>query len=124
VVFTGDVFDEDITRASSGGREAATAARRRYERNGIPIDELRHVQDEGPDGTILPGCLKVYLPPPTGRFGMVFKLAIAETGARLRYLAFGVRHQPKGSHALTVYDIAHARLLEIVAVDLRDDDAS
>jgi hypothetical protein len=124
VVFTGDVFDEDVARASSGGRAAAKTARRRYERSGIPVEELRHVQDEGPDGTILPGCLKVYLPPPAGRFGMVFMLAIAETGARLRYLAFGVRHQPKDSHALTVYDIAHARLLEITAKDLRDDDAS
>jgi hypothetical protein len=42
----------------------------------------------------------------------------------LRYLAFGVRHQPNGSHALTVYDVAHARLLEITAKNLRDDDAS
>jgi hypothetical protein len=124
VVFTGNVFDEDIARASSGGREAANAARRRYERSGIPIGELRHVQGEGPDGTMLPGCLKVYLPPPAGRFGMVFMLAIAEAGALLRYLAFGVRHQPKGSHALTVYDIAHARLLEITDEDLRDEDAS
>jgi hypothetical protein len=28
----------------------------------------------------------------------------------LRYLAFGVRHHPKGSHAETVYEIAHRRL--------------
>lgn len=119
VVFTDDAFDEDIARASSGSRTAAQAARQRYERDGIPIGELREVQDEGRDGTILPKCLKVYLPPPDGRFGMVFKLVIDETGAWLRYLAFGVRHHPKGSHAPTVYEIAHARLHEIRAADLR-----
>jgi hypothetical protein len=28
----------------------------------------------------------------------------------LRVLAFGVRHQPRDAHALTVYEIAHRRL--------------
>lgn len=110
VVFTDNAFDEDIARAGSGGRDAAEAARQRYEHDGVPVDKLRHTQDEGPDGTILPKCLKVYLPPPDGRFGMVFELVIAETGALLRYLAFGVRHHPKDSHAPTVYEIAHRRL--------------
>lgn len=110
VVFSDDAFDEDIARASSAPRAAAEAARRRYEQDGVPVNELRHVQDEGPDGTILPRCLKVYLPPPDGRFGMVFQLAIEESGARLRYLAFGVRHHPKGSHALSVYEVASRRL--------------
>jgi hypothetical protein len=110
VVFTDDAFDEDIAHAGSGGRGTAETARQRYEENGVPVDELRHVQDEGPDGTILPRCLKVYLPPPDGRFGMVFEFAIYETGARLRYLAFGVRHHPRGSHALTVYEVADRRL--------------
>jgi hypothetical protein len=110
VVFADDPFNEDIARAGSSGRAAAETARQRYERDGVPIDELRHVQDEGPDGTILPGCLKVYLPPPDGRFGMVFALVIGETGAWLRYLAFGVRHHPKDSHTPTVYELAHRRL--------------
>ena len=51
VVFADDAFDEDIARASSGGREAAKVARERYERDCVPVDELRRVQDEGPDGT-------------------------------------------------------------------------
>lgn len=110
VVFTDDAFDEDVARAGSGGRAAAEVARQRYERDGVPVDELREVQDEGRDGTILPNCLKVYLPRPNGRFGIVFKLVIDETGAWLRYLAFGVRHHPKDSHAPTVYEIAHQRL--------------
>jgi hypothetical protein len=109
VVFTDDAFDEDIAHAGSGDRAVAEAARRRYERDGAPIGELRKVEAEGRDGTILPGCLKVYLPAPDGRFGMVFKLEIRGTGW-LRYLAFGVRHHPKGSRAPTVYEIARRRL--------------
>jgi hypothetical protein len=119
VAFADDAFDEDIARAGSGGREVAEAARHAYERDGVPVDELRRVQDEGPDGTILPGCLKVYLPPPDGRFGIVFKLAIDETGARLQFLAFGARHHPQDSHAPTVYDIAHARRQETTAKNLQ-----
>ncbi len=119
VAFADDAFDEDIARAGSGGREAAETARQAYEHGGVPVDELRRVQDEGRDGTILPGCLKVYLPPPDGRFGIVFKLAIDETGARLQFLAFGTRHHPHGSHAPTVYDTAHARLRETTAKNLR-----
>jgi hypothetical protein len=77
VVFTDDAFDEDIAHAGSGDRAVAEAARRRYERDGAPIGELRKVEAEGRDGTILPGCLNVYLPAPDGRFGMVFKLEIS-----------------------------------------------
>ncbi len=110
VAFTDDAFSEDIARGDGGGRAVAEAARKRYEQDGVPVDELRHAQDEGPDRTTLPACLKVYLPPPAGRFGMVFELVIHDTGARLRYLAFGTRHHPKESHALTVYEIAHRRL--------------
>jgi hypothetical protein len=109
VVFSDDAFDEDVAHASSGGRAAADVARQIYERHGVPIGELREVQDEGRDGTILPGCMKVYLPPPDGDFGMVFKLEIRDTGARLRYLAFGLRH-PTGPGALSVYEVADQRL--------------
>lgn len=81
----------------------------------MPFNGLRNCDAEGRDGTSLSGCVKVYLPPPAGRFGMVFVLVIAASGPRLRYLAFGVRHHPAGSHAPTVYEIAHRRLREITA---------
>jgi hypothetical protein len=110
VAFSDDAFDDDIAHASSGSAAAAQAARQRYERDGVPVGELREVQDEGRDGTILPGCMKVYLPAPDGRFGMVFKLEIRDTGAWLRYLAFGVRHHPRDSNALSVYEVASRRL--------------
>lgn len=71
----------------------------------------------------MPGCAKVYLPPPIGKFGMVFAIKRQQGQLVLAYLAFGVRHHLKGSHALTVYQIAHRRLHEITAKDLRSKDA-
>jgi len=35
---------------------------------------------------------------------------VVEKKIVVRYLAFGVRHHPKESHAETVYQIAHRRL--------------
>jgi hypothetical protein len=49
VRFDSDAWDKDIARAGSGGRAAAEAARDNYEREGVPVEELREVQDEGPD---------------------------------------------------------------------------
>jgi hypothetical protein len=53
---------------------------------------------------------------------MVFAVKRQEGRLVLVYLGFGVRHHPKGSHALTVYQIAHRRLHEIIARDMRDKD--
>ena len=65
----------------------------------------------GSDGTELPNCAKVYLPPPAGRFGMVFNLTIDSDGRPvLGFLAFGVRHEPRDSHSATVYQLAHEPL--------------
>jgi hypothetical protein len=99
-----------MARTTPAGRDAAEAAKRRYETDGVPRSELRPCDPEGRDGTELPQCLKVYLLPPAGPFGMVFKFVIAAGGPRLDYLAFGVRHHPPGSNAPTVYEIAHRRL--------------
>jgi hypothetical protein len=42
---------------------------------------------------------------------MVFKIVVpADERPRLRYLAFGARHHPKGSNALTVYQLADQQL--------------
>lgn len=102
----------DMARTTPLGLEAAEAARRDYEANGVPRSDVRPCDAEGRDGTELPQCLKVYLPPPAGRFGMVFRFVIAGDGPRLDYLAFGVRHHPSESNAPTVYEIAHRRLHE------------
>jgi hypothetical protein len=50
------------------------------------------------------------LPPPAGRFGMVFQVEIVAGLGQLRYIAFGVRHHPRESNAESVYEVAHRRL--------------
>jgi hypothetical protein len=108
--FDPEAFREDMARTTPAGREAAEAARRRFGAGGVPRSELGSCDPEHRDGTKLPQCLKAYLPPPAGRFGMVFRFVISDDGPRLDYLAFGVRHHPADSSAPTVYDIAHRRL--------------
>jgi hypothetical protein len=111
VVFEGGFFEEDVRKAGEAGTKAAREARRDFERDGgVPNETLELCEAEGNEGTELPHCLKVYLPAPAGKFGMVLQLEIVEKRSRLRYLAFGVRHQPKGSHAESVYEVAHRRL--------------
>ncbi|HEX4731206.1 MAG TPA: hypothetical protein VH299_08040 [Solirubrobacterales bacterium] len=108
--FDPEAFREDMARTTPAGCDAAEAARRRYEAGGVPRSELRPCDPEHREGTRLPQCLKVYLPAPAGRFGMVFRFAIADDSPRLDYLAFGIRHHPPDSYAPTVYEFAHRRL--------------
>jgi hypothetical protein len=107
VVFDDQVFGEDLHRT---GGEIALATRHAYKRDGVPVADLRACHEEGRDATRLPGCLKVYLPRPAGRYGMVFTIERRAGRLLLAYLAFGVRHQPRDSHATTVYQLAHRRL--------------
>ena len=87
------IFQEDLAYTSVTGIAIARLTRHRYESKGIPVGELRLTEQKGPHAAVLPRCLKVYLPPPDGSFGMVFRLMIdGDTGsAHLRYLAFGQR---------------------------------
>lgn len=78
--------------------------------NGVPRSHLKRCDDEGRDGTHLPHCFKVYLPQPDGRFGMIFTIDRQADEPALVFLGFGIRHHPKGSHALNVYEIADRRL--------------
>ncbi|HYQ78504.1 MAG TPA: hypothetical protein VEP91_05260 [Solirubrobacterales bacterium] len=108
--FDAGAFREYVAGSSPVGQGAAEIARRDYEANGVPVSDLRPCDPEGRDGTVLPQCLKLYIPPPVGRFGMVFRFVVANDAPRLDYLAFGVRHHPAGANAPTVYEIAHRRL--------------
>jgi hypothetical protein len=99
-----DLLDEHLARSTPAGR-------REYERDGIPQSHLKACEPEGRDGTKLPDSVKVYLPHPDGPWGMVFKIVVpARERPRLRYLAFGARHHPKASNALTVYQLADRQL--------------
>lgn len=108
--FDDAAFSEDLKRTSEAGRQVAEAARREYEKDGVPIADLLLCEEEGPEGTVLQHCMKIYLPRPNGKFGMVLRIERRETNALLVYAAFGIRHHPRDSHAPTVYEIAHRRL--------------
>lgn len=110
VVFDEVAYAEDTVRSGRAGASVLRSARIRLERDGTAVSSLRRCEAEGRDGTRLPACFKVYLPEPDGKFGMVLALTGDELGLGLHYLAFGIRHHPKGSHAPTVYEIAHRRL--------------
>jgi hypothetical protein len=110
VLFDAAAFAEDLAAASARGRDVAAAARRDFEREGAPVGRLRPCLAEAADGTRLPNCVKTYLPWPDGRFGMVFAVERRSGQLVLAFLGFGVRHQPAGAHAASVYERAHRRL--------------
>jgi hypothetical protein len=112
VVFDDHFWWSDLSSTSARGREVATTTRRTYERAGCPVAALRRCDDLGSDGTQLAGCVKVYLPPPAGPFGMVPRIVRSGTATKLALLAFGVRHPPRHSHATSVYKVADRRLHE------------
>lgn len=109
-LFDDAAFAEDLRRASDAGEEVALAARREFEEEGIPVGSLLACDEEGPDGTELRHCMKLRLPPPNGKFGMVFRIEKQKGRSVLVFAAFGARHHPADSNALTVYEIAHRRL--------------
>jgi hypothetical protein len=110
VRFDDEAFAEDCDHATSRGKEVAEGARERLEQEGIPPGELRACEAGGQEGTRLPGCVKTYLPPPDGRWGMVLTGDTDTDGAPvLVYLAFGERH-PRRPWQLSVYQVAHRRL--------------
>lgn len=111
VAFDELAWQEDLRTAAKSVRRIAGETRRRLEREGQAVDDLFACDEEARDGTSLPGCVKVYVPPPGGPMGLVYRVAKnAEGRFYLDHLAFGVRHQPPGSGAPTVYEIAHKRL--------------
>lgn len=110
VLFNEGAFAEDTMRSGRAGAGALRDARSEFEVEGVEMRSLRRCDPEGRDGTRLPACLKIYLPPPNGKFGMVFRFVRDSDGLALRYLAFGVRHHPRASKAPTVYEVAHRRL--------------
>jgi hypothetical protein len=86
-------------------------ARADYEAGGVLVGALRACDPEGPGGTALESCVKVYLPAPAGPHGMVFRIA-RQRGGRLglAYLAFALRHPGPDMRQPSVYEVAHRRL--------------
>lgn len=109
-LFDDAAFGEDLRRTSDAGEKVAHTARKEFEGEGIPVGSLLACDEEGPDGTELRHCVKCRLPPPNGKFGMVFRVEQRKGRSVLVFAAFGARHHPANSNAPTVYEIAHRRL--------------
>lgn len=111
VTFDDARWAQDLARASTEAAEVARVARRRMERDGANLIELRPCDPEGRDGTRLGGCVKLYLPPPAGPWGLVLAPTRDPATGRvlLDVVAFGPRHPPEGRR-VSVYQLAHQRL--------------
>lgn len=111
VIFGSAAWAEDLLRASAGAQRVAQAARDEFEGSGVRVADLRACQAEGPDGTRLENCVKVYLPAPAGPHGMVFRIVRDREGRLgLAYAAFGLRHPSPDMRQPSVYQVAHRRL--------------
>lgn len=67
-------FQQDHGHTRKRGREVAVEARERLEREGAATSELLRCQAEHREETELPNCVKWYVTPPGGGWGMVFEL--------------------------------------------------
>ena len=111
VAFDELAWQEDLQKAGKSARRIGEETRSRLEREGQGVDALFACDEDARDGTSLAGCVKVYIPPPGGPLGIVYRLAKNKKGRLyLDHLAFGVRHHPPGSNAESVYRVAYRRL--------------
>jgi hypothetical protein len=109
VVFDEHAIAEDVAHHPPVARHALELLRREIDRDGgLPASRLKRCEAEGDDGTRLAGCLKTYVPWPTGHFGLVMlPVAHASRPLALRAFAFGVRHP--AALKPSVYKIADKR---------------
>jgi hypothetical protein len=100
---------EDLSHHQPVARHALELLRRELDRDGgLPISRLKRCDAEGRDGTRLAGCVKTYVPWPTGRYGLIMVPAAHPTRPlALRAFAFGVRHPD--ALKPSVYKIADQR---------------
>jgi hypothetical protein len=115
VFFGAQEWDEEVERLRAGdpGRAQAKRARREIQ-GGTTALRWRRCEPEGPDGTRLPGCRKLYIPldgdgASAAPYGFVFQLARADDGLVWSFIAFGERH-PSNPNTRSVYERAHKRL--------------
>jgi hypothetical protein len=117
IQFGAEEWREEVERygASATGRLQAQRARREIEAGVAKLSWKRCRAEDAPDGTSLPGCVKLYLPldrqgASNAPFGFVFQLDKEVDGTLvLSFLAFGERH-PDNPSTRSVYERAHKRL--------------
>lgn len=109
VVIDEPAIAEDLAHHPPVARHALELLRRELDRDGgVPVSRLKRCEAEGRDGTRLAGCVKTYVPWPTGRFGLVMLPVIHPARPlALRAFAFGVRHP--AALRPSVYEIADKR---------------
>jgi hypothetical protein len=102
---------EDLSHHPPVAHTALELFRREVERDGgLSSSRLKRCAEEGRDGTRLAGCVKTYIPWPTGRFGLVLLPVIHATRPlALRAFAYGVRHP--AANRPSVYEIADRRAI-------------
>jgi hypothetical protein len=109
-------WEEEVERYGphSPARAQAQSARRTIEAGTAKLDWKRCKAD-GPDGTKLPGCRKLYAPfgkqgAAEAPYGFVFQLIQKpDNSLAWNLLAFGERH-PANQRTRNVYERAHKRL--------------
>lgn len=115
IEFRSPVWEEEVERldARSPARIQAERARREIEADGVNARWMA-CETEASDGTSLPGCRKLYVPPggegaSEAPFGMVFRLTRVADRLAWVMIAFGERH-PDNPRSRSVYERAHKRL--------------
>jgi hypothetical protein len=116
IEFRPAVWQEEVERYDkrSPARIQAERARREIEAGQTRL-AWRPCEADGPSGTSLPGCRKLYVPlaasgASEAPFGFVFRLTQARDGSLAwTMIAFGVRH-PRDRVTRSVYERAHKRL--------------
>ncbi len=109
VRFADIAWMQDLAHATPGALDAAVAVRGALERTGVARAALLRCDDEGRDGTRLGGCVKLRVPPPDGRWGLILQGARDDVGPLLVVVAFGERH-PSQPWRPSVYQVAHHRI--------------
>ncbi len=109
VQFDEHAIAEDLAHHPPAARKELELFRREVDRDGgLPFSRFKRCEEEGRDGTRLGGCVKAYVPWPTGRFGLVLlPVAHSTRPLALRAFAYGVRHP--AANRLSVYAIADRR---------------
>ncbi|HWO15663.1 MAG TPA: hypothetical protein VNM89_03010 [Solirubrobacterales bacterium] len=74
VAFDDLAWEEDLRRARGSAPRIARETRVRLEREGQEVASLMACDEDARDGTSLPGCVKVYLPPPAGPLSLVYRI--------------------------------------------------
>lgn len=113
VRFDEAVWSHAIDGFSKQSKAIATSVRTRLEADGAALADVLACNAEGPDGTQLADCVKLYLPwrdaPPSERpFAFVLRLRRDKAALVWNFVAFGPRRPRPGVR--TVYERAHRQI--------------